>query len=197
MLKRILGIIGLCMLGTGCSPISNLTHTMLIEPLQFCDFREEHRTHARHARRAENAWKDFQCDQRDEWFSPDFVRGFKEGFADYLDAGGTGEPPPIPPRRYWQTKFETARGHQSIQDWFAGFRQGAATAQESGWRHYATVPLSTPTDDQTSPERQGIENLPDVEPLPISAEPLATPPLADAGTSPGESPPRNDGDSPR
>ena len=174
------------MLGTGCSPISNLTHTMLIEPLQFCDFREEHRTHARHERLAESAWEEFPCYQNGECISPHFARGFKDGFADYLDAGGTGEPPPIPPRSYWRDTSESG-GHQAIRDWFAGFRQGAAVARESGYRQFATISLSTSTDDHVWPERQPV-----AEPLPTPIEPLPLP-LSRAGTWRGESPPLNGG----
>src|SRR5207253_2309767 len=63
---------------------------------------------------------------------------------DYLYAGGSGEPPPLPPRYYWKTRYETAEGHQAIADWFAGYRLGAAMAQESGYREWVTIPSSLP-----------------------------------------------------
>src|ERR1700722_12792702 len=54
--------------------------------------------------------------------SDDYARGYLDGFADYLDAGGTGEPPPYPPACYRLSCWQTPEGQKAVQDWYAGFR---------------------------------------------------------------------------
>jgi hypothetical protein len=77
-------------------------------------------------------------------FSKPFYEGFLEGFIDYVEAGGTGEPPYLPPFRYRLSEHRTTEGHAAIQDWYAGFRQGAAAARASGLRELNCVPLPGP-----------------------------------------------------
>lgn len=72
--------------------------------------------------------------------SRDFAKGFQAGFVDYLRAGGNGMPPPLPPQHYWGYKYQTPAGHQAIEQWFAGYREGAAVAQSGGWREWVTLP---------------------------------------------------------
>jgi len=73
-----------------------------------------------------------------------FHDGFIEGFIDYVEAGGTGEPPYLPPFRYRLTEHRTAEGQAAIRDWYAGFREGSATAKASGLRELNYVPLPGP-----------------------------------------------------
>jgi hypothetical protein len=77
-------------------------------------------------------------------YSRDYERGFVKGFEDYVYAGGTGEPPPVPPFPYWGIYHQTPSGHRAIEDWYAGFRHGARAARESGYREQVEVPLSRP-----------------------------------------------------
>ncbi len=62
---------------------------------------------------------------------------------DYLYAGGSGEPPLLPPKKYQSFRYENPQGAQAIRDWFAGFRRGAAAAAASGYRNYVVVPSTT------------------------------------------------------
>lgn len=71
--------------------------------------------------------------------SPDYVAGFRDGFVDYVYAGGTGEPPPVPPRRYWNVGLRSPGGKARANDWFAGFRHGARSAHDGGYREMGTV----------------------------------------------------------
>ena len=95
-----------------------------------------------------------------ESYSVHFGRGFVDGFADFSTPvepgdrlscrrGVTGGPP-----------VRTPEGNQSVEDWFAGFRQGTRTAQASGLRNLVLVPLS-----------YGSASPPPPIPLP-AAEPL-------------------------
>lgn len=89
---------------------------------------------------AEHYWSEF-CQNSDKSFPKAYHRGFVEGFVDYVEAGGNGEPPYLPPFRYRLTLFRTPDGVAAIEDWYAGFRHGAAIAKESGLREYSYVPL--------------------------------------------------------
>ncbi len=73
-----------------------------------------------------------------------FRDGFVEGFIDYVEAGGTGEPPYLPPLRYRLTHYRTENGIAVIENWYAGFRQGALAARGSGLRELNYVPLPGP-----------------------------------------------------
>jgi hypothetical protein len=81
---------------------------------------------------------DYDC----EPFSIDYQEGFIDGFVDYLMAGGTGAPPPLPPRHYWRGRFQNPLGHQLIADWFAGYEHGTGLARASNYRTFVTVPVS-------------------------------------------------------
>jgi len=89
------------------------------------------------------AWKHIQ-EMDDHPYSEDYVCGFISGYVDYLDAGGNGEPPAMPPDRYQSFKYKSPQGQKAILDWFAGFRHGAGMARESGMRELIVLPLSLP-----------------------------------------------------
>lgn len=108
--------------------------------------------------------------------SPDYARGFIYGYADYLQMGGTGAPPPVPPSRYWKDRYSTPEGQREMELWYAGYRDGVATACQSGWREYeivpsphsersavaggATLPAADETGPTTAPEPSGPEQIP-------------------------------------
>src|SRR5579872_1105819 len=91
--------------------------------------------------RAKEAWRAAQAACPDQAYSKDYACGFKAGFRDYLDAGGNGEPPAVPPFRYRLAGYESPGGHAAIEDWYAGFRHGAAAARASGFRELNVIPL--------------------------------------------------------
>jgi hypothetical protein len=148
----------------------------VLEPLQYCNHLDQRRTHGKHYRLATCAWERIKWQQPE--LSADFERGFKDGFADYLDFGGIGEPPPLPPRTYWKNRYQSPAGYAAVEDWFAGFRQGAADAEASGWRNYATVPSSVGiSDDMISAglnqhRDRHIESIPAPAPTSIPIEVL-------------------------
>lgn len=62
-------------------------------------------------------------------------------------AGGFTEYPvcaPVPPERYQRKRYTTPEGMHAIEDWYAGFRHGAATAMASGLRNLQVVPIQCP-----------------------------------------------------
>jgi hypothetical protein len=116
------------------------------EPIRWLDEQEFRKVAERHARAA------WAAQQVHGQVSGDYENGFVEGFVDYLDAGGNGEPPVVPPFRYRLTRFKTPEGHKATEDWFAGFRHGAAVARASGLRELILVPLSAPIASPPEPQ---------------------------------------------
>jgi hypothetical protein len=104
----------------------------------------ECRVSARNARLAREAWQAVARAHPESAWSADFGDGFQDGFADYLESGGNGQPPAVPPFRYRLARYQTPAGYRAIEDWYAGFRDGAAAAQSSGLREQFILPLSAP-----------------------------------------------------
>jgi hypothetical protein len=104
----------------------------------------ECRRSLRDCARAKEAWRATQAACPGQRYSRDYACGFKAGFCDYLDAGGDGQPPAVPPFRYRLAGYDSPAGHQAIEDWYAGFRHGAFVARASGLRELSVTPLSAP-----------------------------------------------------
>jgi hypothetical protein len=166
----------LCALCQGCSPLANVARALVIEPIEYCRGLDNCADLKQGYALASGAWNEFRATCPDVAFSESFEKGFKDGFADYLYAGGTGNPPPVPPRCYWKHKYETPEGHKFIDDWFAGFRAGASSAQASGMRRFVTIPASTALPRKMS----RMDSTPVTEPskqeaLPVPKEALPVP----------------------
>ncbi|MCA9214002.1 MAG: hypothetical protein KDB27_13110 [Planctomycetales bacterium] len=155
-------VFAICVASAGCRLTDNVLRTTVVEPLQYS--REVYERIARkrfiemaqcaldQAISVERASLDnYECDP----FSPDYQSGFIDGYVDYLEAGGTGEPPMLPPRRYWKASYQSAGGHQSAEEWFEGYRHGAETARASNHRLLVTVPLSDEIVSDTRPYHYG------------------------------------------
>jgi hypothetical protein len=91
---------------------------------------------------ADRAWKEVRKSNPETAYSIYYARGFRDGYMDYLNEGGDGEPPPVPPPCYWSSLYHSPAGHQAVEDWFAGFRHGAALAKASGYRANIVVAVS-------------------------------------------------------
>ena len=170
----------LCLLGMlvcqGCAPLANVACTSIIEPLEYCRCNSDRLEAKRNRKLAEAAWLGFLQKNPHNNYSTHFRLGFQEGFMDYLYAGGTGSPPPVPPRSCWKTDFESPDGRRSIESWYAGFSQGAQAAKSSGYRELVTIPSPEPflTNTETmmmppapanlTPEQPTSDELPRVDP---------------------------------
>lgn len=148
-IRRTPAVLGLCLLGAGCTFVPNIERNILVEPARYCN---DQKLFKRSRHLAEEAWTEVVSQYPDvEGYSCDYRDGFLEGFADYLNFGGHGEPPNVPPPRYRRAKYATPEGYSAIEDWFAGFRHGAATAHASGLRQLVTLPVIIPPDPYASP----------------------------------------------
>lgn len=139
-----------CLADSGCaarlsapSGFSHLaTRNLTQEPIRWWDdcvcFKNKAKKHA------EAAWAEVVCQNSGQSYSEDYGSGFLEGFVDYLDSGGNGEPPVAPAFRYRLSSYKNPEGIRAAEDWFAGFRHGATVARMTGLRNNVLVPLSAP-----------------------------------------------------
>src|SRR5213080_3666736 len=91
-------VCGLGALSAGCelAPIAarNLVYESALRTDEAC-------TCARNRKLADDAWNQARRAAPGQAYSKDYVKGFKAGYADDLDTGGCGLPPPLPARCYW------------------------------------------------------------------------------------------------
>lgn len=59
--------------------------------------------------------------------SSHYKDGYRQAFIDIAN-GGSGDCPPVPPPRYWNTFYRSACGEKFAEQWFNGYRAGAAAA---------------------------------------------------------------------
>lgn len=60
-----------------------------------------------------------------KFYGGDYKDGFTQAYVDIAN-GGNGECPPIPPPRYWNAFYRSQCGEQYTNQWFDGYRAGAA-----------------------------------------------------------------------
>lgn len=173
-MRRAFWIIALSLLSPGCQLVLNTTRDLSYE---FCLGVDETVECSRNRHLAEQAWDEVREAIAAPAFSVDYARGFKDGYADYLTAGGSGDPPSLPPRCYWKAIYQTPEGKQATDDWFTGFRHGAWQAKSSGLRRVFVVPSSLPP-PPPAPIAIGAPALPPADevlpsPRPVEPEPGA------------------------
>jgi hypothetical protein len=125
---------------TGCSFIGYGVHNVIsapVEAIQECAFRHRLQNLAR------TAWQTIGCEEGHS-YSKAYARGFEDGFVDYVDANGTGEPPGLPPACLRNGLLRSEAGQTDIDDWYEGFRHGARVARENGLRELAVMPIGLP-----------------------------------------------------
>jgi hypothetical protein len=130
---------GLCLFAAGCRLPEAITENLASTT---CLVSDDLRAKLYYRHLAGAAWREFQADDPEHADSADFAKGFKQGFADYLDAGGDSSRGRLPPQRYWKTRYQTPEGRSAIDSWFAGFKAGAQAAKASGYRDYVVIPVA-------------------------------------------------------
>jgi hypothetical protein len=169
MRLRLLAVaVVLCPVAAGCGTFfADAARNIFEAPVRSCD--DCHlRMRLHHV--AERAWDEVVAAHPERRSSHDFADGFVAGYADYLYRGGPPLPPAVPPFCYQLRWYETPQGHLAIEQWYAGFAEGAAAAQASGLRDTVVIPLSQPPINAV--KRPDI-----VTPAPVA--PPAAPPPAD------------------
>jgi hypothetical protein len=151
----------MCM--SGCSWLPYLGRNLAGTPLEVvahCRFKVEMCGHAN------DAWRGVVAHDPEQHFSTAYADGFHRGFIDYVERGGNGEPPAMPPMCYRYPVLRSPEQQQAIDDWFAGFRHGSTIAREQGWRNGVIVPIGRPPDYVPVEFKQEIVPTPGALPAP-------------------------------
>jgi hypothetical protein len=173
-------------LSSGCCSTGYLTlRTLVCEPSKYCFKIDRIRSKSVYHRWADEEWERAVQSGPDFPVSAAYHAGFVDGFVDYVYLGGIGEPPPIPPRQFWNVEGRSPEGKAMANDWFAGFRHGSRMGAEGGYRVLATLHTSfgdgsdlPPGDVVPGPMNYGID-APAAEalPAPAAASPANQPPI--------------------
>lgn len=126
----------------GCSVCQYARLTAYEEPKLFNDECDDKASMAAYRAMADKAWHEAGVCCPEECFEGDYAYGFREGFAEFVYAGGNGEPPAVPPRPYWQLDVRSGEGGQAIKSWYEGYRHGARIARDGGYRRATTLTVS-------------------------------------------------------
>jgi hypothetical protein len=162
----------------GCVVYQHARRTLIHEPTAFSWKKDRIRSLKTYRQWADEAWasETGTClDPEDE-----FALGFRDGFVDYVYAGGDGEPPPVPPRQFWNLAWRSSQGQSAAQEWFAGYRHGADVAREGGFRNSGIVLSSYRWDGPGPSEFDGVQPpITSGEELGDPIEPMPAPPEGD------------------
>jgi hypothetical protein len=134
----IVGLVGLCLLASGCQLTCQIARNLCFEASLGT---EKVCSDCYYAYLAREAYKQYCSAHPDKASTKDFARGFKEGYATYLEEGGSVGEPPLSPEYYWRTRYQNPAGRAAARSWFAGYKEGASAAKASGYRDYVTVPV--------------------------------------------------------
>lgn len=103
-------------------------------------------------RDAREAWKEVRCQYPRHLFGPEFREGFLDGYTDYLDRGGSGSLPAVPPAHLTRSKkYYSPEGQARLKDYFLGFQYGTDVAIATGCRQFLTVPVLLPQKENGPP----------------------------------------------
>jgi hypothetical protein len=173
--RGIVAAMVVCAASMGCNSgfIDAIGRNFTLLPLQSLD---EYHMRCRNHRLAEEAWKMLRRGAPRE-FSEDFGAGFVAGYADYLNNGGNGDPPAVPPFCYRTVRYQTVEGVEAINQWYEGWKHGSLMAKATGLREIEVVQLSAPPINAIEPawrqmnaqtsSSQPPTALPNTEPLPL------------------------------
>jgi hypothetical protein len=169
----------------GCSTCEQARRTLLEEPAEYSWRKDRNRSLKTYRQWANEVWRteSAACGQR--VIAEEYILGFRDGFVDYVYAGGEGNPPPVPPRRFWNVAWRTPEGQAAAGDWFAGYRHGSAAARDGGYRQRALVQSSYRCVDPfawgppPSALPASARPMPGGEELSTPIEPMPAPPPGD------------------
>ena len=123
----------------GCGTVYNLT-------TEVCLAHAQHGIKHKLRKDAQVAWQTVCGQNPRRSFTHEFHDGFLDGYVDYLDRGGSAQPPATPPIKYvYAKRYFTPEGHCLVRDYYLGFKYGTDVAVASGRREFLTVPVLPPT----------------------------------------------------
>jgi hypothetical protein len=128
---------GLAVHPVACQIVESTVQNAINEPVTDFDL---YRFHRRTRALATQAWESFAIANA-HCVSPDYRDGFIDGYADYLEFGGNGEPIAEPPKRYQRIGYQTPSGIRAVAEYYDGFTQGIGAAKASGQRELLVIPV--------------------------------------------------------
>jgi hypothetical protein len=146
--QRLILLIGLAVVCTGCSLTQGVKNY-----LAYNDNSNDFVMGWRNSVWSSQAWHN----QKHYFVGHPEIRAFGAGFRDgyqAVAAGSNGCPPPLPPRKYWTWKYQTAEGQAKVAAWFEGYSHGATAAEEDGADNFQDIQVSYLIETQHSPEFQ-------------------------------------------
>ncbi len=170
---------------TGCNLAYYAGHNLANESISRVDeARLAHRLRAE----AKAAWFEVCRQHAGRTLTSEFAEGFVEGYADYLEHGGTPRPPAVPPPRYRRSGYLSPEGHVLIKDYLAGFQYGAEVACATGRRQFLTVPVLV-SEEQPEPPLSLVKiPAPPETPSELMPPPVGPPPSAPSSGLPDPKP---------
>jgi hypothetical protein len=167
---RYIAIVAWCISSMGCTICQNARRTLWQEPSAY-SWKHDRRRSADAYQQWANAELAEEASRCPDLFGdPAYIMGFRDGFVDFVWAGGTGEPPPVPPRQFWNVMLRSPDGKARANLWFDGYRHGAAAARDGGYRDLGIVQSSLVG---FANRAEPLTYLPDMDGMPA---PDATPP---------------------
>lgn len=79
-----------------------------------------------------------------------FGEGFKAGYVN-IASGGNGCPPPVPPNKYWNWRYQSLEGQAKVAAWFEGWPYGVAAAEQDNAGAGREIQVSEPIRIEHSP----------------------------------------------
>jgi len=151
----------------GCNLARNAARTLINEP-QVVHTQNGIEHELRRAGRA--AWAEVREEYPRKAFTAEFRDGFLDGYVDYLDRGGNGSLPAVPPSKYTRNKkYFTEDGQCLLKDYFLGFKYGQEIAIATNKRQFLTVPVLIP--QQASGPAEFTLASGNTHPVPVPAYP--------------------------
>jgi hypothetical protein len=139
-------------------------------------------------KQARAAWQEVRGEYPRCAFTAEFRDGFIDGYVDYLDRGGNGSLPAVPPAKYTRhKKYYTEDGQCRVKDYFLGFKYGQEIAIATGKRQFLTVPVLLPQQPAGPPPFTVAPPAVPVLVLPPGAPPMI-PPAPPGGVLPPPNP---------
>ncbi len=183
--KAVVCAAGLGPLG-GCNIAYYAGYNLVHESQQRLD---EHRLSKRLRAEARAAWQEVCRQYPGSAFTEEFQSGFTDGYADYLESGGSGQPPAVPPPRYRRNEYLSPQGHALVKDYFAGFQYGTEVAVATGQREFLTVPVLLPNPQPEQPLDIRIPAPPGAAPVAPETAPVPAPAPGPVAPQPAPQPP--------
>ncbi|MDA7980959.1 MAG: hypothetical protein MPJ50_19570, partial [Pirellulales bacterium] len=133
----------------GCS-----AHRGIVDHVHYSDGHDDFMVGWKNRIGAWQAWKCAKPNYLDHPQLKAFGDGFRAGYRD-VASGGNGCPPPVPPRYYWNWKYQNPEGQAAVAAWFDGYPQGAVAADMEGVGNFRQIQVSHAIREQYSQRRHG------------------------------------------